>query len=149
MGFPGVVDTAVYGGLKDVLQRQPEVTAVAYEPDSITKKFLRAEIDPARVVPSTGPTSPTLDVEWRYERGEQYYRIHYADANTGFNCGRHRDEDHPELGAVHFQYENPSTGESHYKNAQFTKTVPTEVLWTAIEQLFEDRIPALTAEEDR
>ncbi|WP_255171228.1 hypothetical protein [Natrononativus amylolyticus] len=146
MGLPGVTDSAVYDGLKDVLQRQPEITAVEYEPDSISKRFVRATIDPNRVTPTTGPQSPTLEVEWRYADGDAYYRIHYADPNTGFNCGWHRDEDHPELGPVHFQYERPETGESDHTSAHFSKSVPAEVLWEAIERLFDDRLPALDTE---
>ena len=68
MGLPGVTDSTVYEGLKDVLQRQPEVTTVNYEPDTISKKFLRAKIDPSRINPPTGPQSPKLDVEWRYSQ---------------------------------------------------------------------------------
>jgi len=144
MGLPGVTDSTVYEGLKDVLQRQPEVTTVNYEPDTITKKFLRAQIDPTRVDPPTGPDPPTLDVEWRYDGGAQYYRIHYADPNTGFNCGWHRDDDHPDLGPVHFQYEQPETGEERHTRGDFSKTVPAEVLWTALERLFAEQLPALT-----
>ena len=103
MGLPGVTDSTVYEGLRDVLQRQPEVTTVNYEPDTISKKFLRAKIDPSRINPPTGPQSPKLDVEWRYNQREQYYRIHYADPNTGFNCGWHRDDDHSDLGSIHFR----------------------------------------------
>lgn len=41
--------------------------------------------------------------------------------------------------------ENPTTGKSDHESAQFTKTVPTTVLWAAIERLFEGRIAAFTA----
>ncbi|WP_101295987.1 hypothetical protein [Halegenticoccus soli] len=144
MGLPGVTDSSTYEGLKDVLQRQPEVTSVNYEPNSISKRFLRATIDPNRVSPSTGPEPPALDVEWRYADGDTYYRIHYFDPNTGFNCGWHRDEDHPELGPVHFQSEHPEMGKSDHKSAHFSKSAPTEVLWEAVEQLFEELLPTLS-----
>lgn len=146
MGLSGTVDNSVYEGLKDVLQRYPLVTTVAYEPDSIVKRFLRAQIDSARVDPPTGPKSPTLDVEWRFTTDDQHYRIHYADPNTGFNCGWHRDDDHPELGAVHFQSENPVTADADHRRTQFEKEVPTEVLWTALDRLFEQKVPELTDE---
>lgn len=146
MGLPGTTDSSAYTGLKDVLQRHPVTTTVTYEPDSIVKQFLRAEIDPGRVEPPTGPESPTLDVEWRFIEGSQYYRIHYADPNTGFNGGWHRDDDHPDLGPVHFQYEYPVVDERDHVRAQFEKTIPTEILWTALERLFEERVPTLTNE---
>lgn len=107
MGLPGVTDQTVYRGLKDVLLRQPEITTVQYEPDSISKERLCATIAPTRVGPPTGPTAPDLRVEWRFHQRDSYYRIHYSDPNTGFNCGWHRDTDHPNLGPVHFQYEHP------------------------------------------
>ena len=147
MGLPGVTDSTVYEGLRDVLQRQPEVTTVNYEPDTISKKFLRAKIDPSRINPPTGPQSPKLDVEWRYSQSEQYYRIHYADPNTGFNCGWHRDDDHPDLGSVHFQYEQPEMNNPNHQKANLSKTAPSEILWTVLEQLFEEEIPTRTAQE--
>lgn len=147
MGLPGTPDSSVYEGLKDALQRYPAVTTVVYEPDSIVKQFLRAQIDPNRVIPPTGPASPTLDIEWRFVEDEPYYRIHYADPNTAFNCGWHRDDDHPDLGPVHFQYDHPEMGGPDHERAQFEKTVPTEICWTALDRLFENRIPSLTGED--
>lgn len=143
MGLPGQTDDSVYRGLKDILQRHPAVTTVSYEPDSIVKQRLRAIIAPNRIEAPTGPESPRLDVAWRFVDDQSYYRIHYADPNTGLSCGWHRDEDHPELGAVHFQYDHPGRGSDH-EPAQFDSQVPTEVLWTAMERLFEHRIPDLT-----
>ena len=147
MGLPGTIDSSVYHGLRDVLNRHPKITTVVFEPDSISKEFLRATVDPARIEPPAGPESPVLDVEWRFRRETEYYRIHYADPNTGFNCGWHRDEDHPDLGPIHFQYEHPITGEAERTRAVFEKSVPTEILWTALQRLFETKIPAYTADE--
>jgi hypothetical protein len=146
MGLPGVTDQTVYRSLNDVLIRQPEITTVQYEPDSISKEWLGATITPARVHPPTGPDAPELRVEWRFHRGESYYRIHYHDPNTGFNCGWHCDDDHPDLGPVHFQYEYPPTDDSNYERAHFSKTVPTQILWTAVECLFDMKIPTLSGE---
>ncbi|GGC71756.1 hypothetical protein GCM10007209_37070 [Haloferax sulfurifontis] len=146
MGLSGTIDSSVYEGLKDVLQRHPAVTSVSYEPDSIVKKYIQAELDPNRVVPTTGPESPTLDVEWRFAGDESQFRIHYADPNTEFNCGWHRDDDHPELGAVHFQYYLPDREETNHEAAQFEKQIPTEILWTVLDRLFQERLPELTME---
>lgn len=146
MGLPGTTDSSVYEGLKDVLQRYPVVTTVTYAPDSIRKRALHARTDPSRIVPPTGPESPTIDVEWRFVDDTPYYRIHYANPNTGLNCGWHRDDDHPELGPVHFQYERPAGGERGHERAQFDRSVPTEILWTILDQLFEERLPSLMKE---
>ncbi|WP_241768144.1 hypothetical protein [Haloferax sp. ATB1] len=132
--------------MKDVLQRHPAITSVAYEPNSIVKKFIQAQVDPNRVVPTTGPKPPTLDVEWRFVGDDPAFRVHYADPNTGFNCGWHRDDDHPELGAVHFQHYVPELGETNHEPAQFEKQIPTEILWAILDQLFQERLPELTME---
>jgi hypothetical protein len=144
MGLPGTTDSAVYAGLKDVLDRHPAITSVAFEPDSIVKRFLRAEVAPARIEPPTGPDAPVIDVEWRFQGETEYYRIHYADPNTGFNCGWHRDDDHPELGPVHFQYDHPETDKTEHMAAEFAKSAPTEILWTALQRVFETKIPEYT-----
>jgi len=146
MGLAGTIDSSVYEGLKGLIQRHPVVTTVAYEPDGIRKRAIRAWIGPRRIVPPTGPEPPTIDVEWRFTGDDHSYRIHYADANTGFNCGWHRDDDHPDLGPVHFQYENPAVEERGRERARFENDVPTEILWSALERLFEDRIPDLAPE---
>lgn len=142
MGLPGTIDASVYQGLRDVLDRHPKITTVEFEPDSISKEFIRANVAPARIDPPTGPDSPVIDVEWRFQRDTEYYRIHFADPNSGFNCGWHRDDDHPDLGPVHFQYENQKSGVLEREGAEFREIVPTEVLWTALRRLFEEKIPA-------
>lgn len=146
MGLAGSVDSSVYRGITDILQRHPVITTVTYEPDSISKQFLRAACDPARIVPTTGPEPPRIDIEWRFHNDESAYRIHYADPNTGFNCGWHQDGDHPELGAVHFQYKQPAMDRPIHESASFEKTVPTEICWTALDRLFETRLPELRAD---
>ncbi|MFB6162291.1 MAG: hypothetical protein ABEJ86_02465 [Halococcoides sp.] len=143
MSLPGTIDATVYRGLRDVLDRQPEITTVTYEPDRIVKRSLRATVAADRVRPPTGPDDPTLEVEWRFRNDEQFYRIHYADPNTGFNCGWHRDDDHPALGQVHFQYQLPDVDDTHHEPSSFEPTIPTEILWTALEDLFESRVREL------
>ena len=143
MALRGTTDPSVYRGLYDVLRRHPAVTEVRDEPDGIRRRSLRATVAPRRITPETGPEPPRIDVEWRFAGDDPYYRIHYADPNTGFDCGWHRDDDHPDLGAVHFQHTDPETGETTHHPATFEKTVPTEVLWRALDRLFDDRLPAL------
>ncbi|MFC4451112.1 hypothetical protein [Halorussus aquaticus] len=46
-----------------------------------------------------------------------------------------------------FQYEHPVAGEHDHEHAEFEKTLLTEVLWTALDRLFEEKIPTL-ADED-
>ncbi len=54
MGLPGTIDTSVYDGLRDVLNRHPKVTTVGFEPDSISTEYIRASVAPDRVeLPTT------------------------------------------------------------------------------------------------
>ncbi|GAA0728047.1 hypothetical protein GCM10009060_27020 [Halorubrum trapanicum] len=61
--------------------------------------------------------------------------------NSIVNCGWHRDDDdHPELGSVHFQYEGPSPDERGRKPARFAKSMPTEILWSALDELCREQL---------
>jgi len=147
MGLPGTVDSSVYDGLRDVLRRYPVVTAVTYEPDSIVKRFLRATVDPNRVTPATGPSSPTLDVEWRYADDLQYYRIHYATRTPGFE---------PAAGIATTTIRNSVRYTSRFpirKPARPITSAPPSASSSrrrysgpALDRLFETRIPKHTSE---
>ena len=73
MELSGTTDSSIYEGLRDVRKRRPATTNIVYKPDSIVKRYLQAEVDPDRIVPPTGPQSPTLDVEWRFVGDEGFY----------------------------------------------------------------------------
>jgi hypothetical protein len=141
---PGAENPALYRTLKDVLERQAEVTAVRFEPDAIQKRYLVAEIDPYRVVPPTGPESPQLEVHWKQAPPHDEFRIDYADPNTGFHCGWHRDEGHSDLGATHFQYQTASMTSPQYEEAVFEAESPPKLLWECCTDLFENVIPECT-----
>lgn len=49
MGLPGTIDSSVYHGLRDILNRHPKITTVAFEPDSISKKFIRGTVAPTQI----------------------------------------------------------------------------------------------------
>ena len=73
MGLPGTINASVYTGLRDVLSRYPKITTVGFEPDSISKEYIRASIAPDRIEPPTGPEPPLLEVEWRFRRETESY----------------------------------------------------------------------------
>ena len=52
-----------------------------------------------------------------------------------------------QLPSRHQQYENPTTGEHNHERVQFSKTVPTEILWEAGDRLFEEKLPTLISED--
>lgn len=141
---PGSPNPAVYRELRDVLRRQPEVTETHYEPDAVQQRYLVGSVAPERVEPPTGPESPQIEVRWLSTRDQ--FRIDYTDPNTGFHCGWHRDDDHPDLGETHFQYERPEDDEPTYEPAEFSATTPPKLLWACLDDLFTVRLPDLTSE---
>lgn len=141
---PGAENPALYRTLRDVLQRQSEVVSVGFEPDAIQKRYVAAEIDPRRVVPSTGPEPPTLEVHWKLTPPHDEFRIDYADPNTAFHCGWHQDEDHEDLGAAHFQYQTASMETPEYEGVVFEAASPPKLLWECCDALFEDVLPSYT-----
>lgn len=142
----GESNPAVLRVLKDVLERQPEVVDVRYEPDVIQKRRLGAEVATARVEPPTGPEPPRIEVRWSTTHPRDQFHVDYADPNTGFHCGWHRDGDHPELGTTHFQYRLPGAETTTHEPASFDADTPTRILWTCLERLFEDVLPRFTDE---
>lgn len=147
-GFPGVVDTTIYHGLNDVLKRLPEVTTVTYEPNSIEKRALCAFFDPNRLTPPTGPETSYLTIEWRLHEETQYFRIDYADPNVPFHCGWHRDDDHNDLGPIHFQYETAEMSTPDRESAHFDSEIPTEILWEATARLLDEKLPSIAPWEN-
>jgi len=141
MTDPGSQNPAVYRALKDVLERQPAAAVVQFEPDAIQKRYLRAEIDPGRVTPMTGPESPTLEVRWETTPPAERFRIDYHDPNVDFHCGWHRDDDHPDLGDVHFQRRTPQSAKVEREPASFAIESPPRILWECCERLFEHVLP--------
>lgn len=138
---PGRENPALYRTLKDVLERQAEVTSVWFEPDAIQKRYLAAEIDPQRVVPPTGPQSPQLEVHWKLTPPHNEFRIDYADPNVEFHCGWHQDGDHDDLGAAHFQYQTAQMETPNYDEAVFKAKSPPKLLWECCDRLFETVLP--------
>jgi hypothetical protein len=142
---PGTSNPAIYRELRDILRRQPEITATRYEPDAVQQRYLVASVAPARVNPPTGPESPQVEVRWRVGPSPRF-RIDYTDPNTGFHCGWHRDDDHPNLGETHFQYERADDDAPTHETAEFLATTPPKLLWTCLDELFSVRLPQLTGE---
>ncbi|MDB2224441.1 hypothetical protein PM023_07125 [Halorubrum ezzemoulense] len=142
----GAENPALYRTLKDVLERQAEVTSARFEPDAIQKRYLAAAIDSQRVVPPTGSESPQLEVHWKLTPPHDEFRIDYADPNAEFHCGWHQDDDHDDLGAAHFQYQTASMETPAYEAVVFEAASPPKLLWECCEDLFNNVIPDYTGE---
>jgi hypothetical protein len=131
----------LYSQLKrDVLDRVPQVDTVQYVPDEIEARRLRATFDPHRLDPPTGPESPELVVDWHRQTPHDWFRVDYADPNTGFHAGWHQDEDHPELGHTHFQ--QTVDGNTERRAITLEHDTPSLVLWEIVEELLEVVRPA-------
>lgn len=143
----GDPNAQLYEQLKrDVLERVPHVTTVEYRPDSVTATQLCATFDPDRLEPPTGPESPTLTIKWYRQTPKDWFRIDYNDPNTGLHAGWHQDEDHPDLGPVHFQYSLPN--ESGRWSVAFEHETPSLILWEIIEELLEEVLPTYSTESN-
>lgn len=71
---------------RDVLERDPHITAVEYVPDDVESKRLRAIFDPNRLTPPTGSETPELGVKWYRQTPHDWFRVNYSDPNTGFHA---------------------------------------------------------------
>lgn len=143
---PGSPTPAVYRELRDVLRRQPEITKTWYAPDSVQRRYLVASVAPSRVTPPSGPDAPQIEVRWLAARDR--FWIDYTDPNTGFHCGWHRDDDHPDLGATHFQYKRPGDDEPTHEAVDISATTPPKLLWECLDDLFTVRLPTLTHQQN-
>jgi hypothetical protein len=137
----------VYSPLKDVLQRLPQIDSdhVHYRPSTADKRYLEALVHPERLNPPAGPDVPTITVKWTQQPSPEEFRIDYADPNIQFHCGWHQDEDHPEYGNMHFQYDYPGLDDPVYQAASVDAVTPPRILWEILDQLFTEIIPTMAA----
>ena len=134
-------NSRLYEQLKtDVLNRVPQITDIEYVPDEIIANELRATFDPDRLPYETVPEPPTLSISWYRQTPHDWFRVDYADPNTGFHAGWHQDEDHPNLGVTHFQY--GTDGAEHRRSHTFDHDTPSLILWEIIDSLFDNVLPA-------
>lgn len=134
-------NVALYDDLYDVLRRQVVVDFVRYVTDAIQKRFLEAIVHPERLRPPTRPEPPTITVKWDTAVPYAWFRIDYADPNTGFHCGWHYDHTHKNLGEAHFQYQWPGMDEPERQPATFEFESPPRILWECLVRLFEEVLP--------
>jgi hypothetical protein len=138
---PGEFHANPYSVLKDVLQRQPAVDRVRYRPSVAEKRYLEARVAPERLDVAIGSEPPSITVRWRRVPPYDEYRVDYTDPNVGFHCGWHRDDDHPEHGDVHFQYEHPGLDSPRYQSVTVAAETPPRILWEHLDELFDVVIP--------
>lgn len=131
----------LYAQLKrDVLDRVPQITSVAFVPNRIEASQLHVRFAPDRLTPPTGPDPPELEIVWYRQTPRDWFRVDYADPNTGFHAGWHQDESHPDLGPAHVQY--TTDGETTRRTVTFDYETPSLLLWEIIERLLSTVHPA-------
>lgn len=136
-------NATLYAQLKrDVLDRVPHITTVEFVPDDIEATRLRATFDPDRLDSPTGPEPPTLVVTWYRRDPNDWFRVDYADPNTGFHVGWHQDDDHPEYGAAHVQVSTADV-EDRWP-VTFDHETPSLILWEIVDALLADVLPEYT-----
>ncbi|WP_162994085.1 hypothetical protein [Halalkalicoccus subterraneus] len=137
----------VYSSLKDVLQRVPQIDSdrVYYRPSSADKRYLEAYVRPDRLDSLIGAEDPTITVKWTQHPSPDEFRIDYADPNIQFHCGWHQDDDHPEYGEMHFQYDHPGLDKLVYQAATVEAITPPRILWDILDRLFVNIIPSVAA----
>lgn len=138
---PSDRNVGLYTDLYDVLRRQPVVDNVRFVPDAIQKRSLEATVHPERIDPPTGPQSPEITVRWDTAVPYEWFRIDYADPNTGVHCGWHYDHTHADLGDAHFQFQRSGTGEPEREPAAFEFESPPRILWHCLVRLFGEVLP--------
>lgn len=145
---PDEVRGNVYSVLRDVLRRPDEIdaTRVHYRPSTAERRYLEAFVHPDRLDPPAGPETPSITVRWARRPPHDEFRIDYADPNVDVHCGWHRDDDHPEYGPVHFQYDHPGVDGPVYESASFEASSPPRILWEVLDRLFEDVVPTIAGE---
>jgi hypothetical protein len=134
-----------YRPLKRVLDRHPLTETVRYRPSVAEKRYLEATVAPERVDDVGGPDPPLVTVRWSRQPPYDEYRVDFADPNVDFHCGWHRDDDHPEYGPLHLQYDHPGLDEPVYEAATVEPTTPPRILWELLDRLFEDVVAELVA----
>jgi hypothetical protein len=125
---------AILSRLKEELQHHPVVTQVRFRPSAISARNLEAELDPIRFDSGERSRTATLDVRWHPKDGDDWFRIHYSDPATGFDCGWHQDDDHPELGPAHFQWRDGDEAPTR-ESVRFSHETPVGILWECLERL--------------
>jgi hypothetical protein len=142
---PGEFRANPYDVLWDVLQQQPSVDRVRYRPSVAEKRYLEARVVPERLDCEAGPEAPTVTVRWRRSPPYDEYRVDYTDPDVGFHGGWHRDDDHPEHGPVHFQWEHTGREGPAYEAATVDARTPPRILWELLDRLFERVLPERVA----
>lgn len=140
---PGEFAANPYDVLRDVLRRQPPIDSVRYRPSVAEKQYLEGRVPPERLENAIGPEPAHITVRWQRTPPYDEFRIDFTDPNVDLHCGWHRDEDHPEYGPVHFQWEHRGTDGPRYEAATVEAESPPRILWELLDRLFGTVIPEL------
>ncbi len=86
------------------MEMVPGFTHVRYEPSRLRPRTVVADVDIEMFLGTSFPRSVgKVEVLWRPREGTDVQRVHWADDVV--SLGWHKDDDHPELGTTHFQFE--------------------------------------------
>jgi hypothetical protein len=132
-----------YRPLKRILDRHPLTEEVRYQPSVAEKRYLEATVASERLDDVVGPESPRVTVRWTRDPPYDEYRVDFSDPNVDFHCGWHSDDDHPEYGPLHFQYDHHGLDQPVYEAVTVEPNTPPRILWELLDRLFEDVVAEL------
>lgn len=96
----------LYESLRPRLGKEPGCHTVRVRPSRARPRTIEARVDPDAFLGRAYPVDEaTLEITVSYPRtvDHEYYVIEWGESDRDLGVGWHQDEDHPDLGAVHFQ----------------------------------------------
>lgn len=120
---------------RDRLRRTDGVLEVRAEPSSMRPTRVLAVLDTSEFLGMEHESEAELEIEWRPRKERDEFRIQYNEFGTKWSCGWHQDDDHEELGPVHFQLNHLEWEEGQYEAASFEDKNPMAVLEDCLEKL--------------
>jgi len=125
----------IHKRFRDRLRRTEGVVEVRAEPSSMRPTQVRAILDMAEFLNEEYESEAELEVQWRPRQQRDEFRIQYNESDTDWSCGWHQDDDHEELGPVHFQINHSKWEDGYYETTSFEDTNPMAVLEDCLGEL--------------
>ncbi len=125
----------IHKRIRDRLRHTEGVMEVRAKPNSMRPIRVHAVLDTSEFIGEEYESEAELEVEWRPRQERDEFRIQYNEFGTEWSCGWHQDDDHEELGPVHFQVNHSEWDGGHHEAASFGDKNPMAVLEDCLEKL--------------
>ncbi|WP_135853443.1 hypothetical protein [Halorussus salinus] len=132
-----LTQTTVHEAVHDWLSGHAGFETVRYEPSSIRREAVHADVDPGVMLQTDYDASTVrLEVQFEFPQNEshEYYRIQWVEPDRDASVGWHRDDHRNQLGECHLQLD--SGGDvADVQAAGFVDSHPLNVLETRLNHL--------------